>query len=70
MIAYKVITQSLAEEDVAEKTDYIAFELNSPKTANNMVREFKKVISGLSLFPQSHELAGILFVTKHHSLSI
>lgn len=56
MIEYKVITLPLAEEDIADQTDYIAYELKSPETAINMVRGFKKVINNLSLFPQSHEL--------------
>ena len=56
MIEYKVIILPLAEEDIADQTDYIAFELKSPETAINMVRGFKKVINSLSLFPQSHEL--------------
>lgn len=51
MIEYKVITLPLAEEDIADQTDYIAFELKSPETAINMVRGFKKVINSLSLFP-------------------
>ncbi|MCM1283116.1 MAG: type II toxin-antitoxin system RelE/ParE family toxin [Muribaculaceae bacterium] len=56
MTGYKVITLPMAEEDIADQTDYIAFELKSPETAVNMVRGFKKVINSLSLFPQSHEL--------------
>ena len=56
MTEYKVITLPLAEEDIADQTDYIAFELKSPETAVNMVRGFRKAISSLSLFPQSHEL--------------
>ena len=56
MIEYKVITLPLAEEDIADQTDYIAFELKSPETVINMVRGFKKVINSLSLFSQSHEL--------------
>lgn len=56
MTEYKVITLPLAEEDITDQTDYIAFELKSPETAINMVRGFKKVINSLSLFPQSHEL--------------
>ena len=52
----KVITLPLAEEDIADQTDYIAFELKSPETAVNMVRGFRKTINSLSLFPQSHEL--------------
>ncbi len=53
---YKVVTLPLAEEDIADQTDYIAFELKSPETAVNMVRGFRKAINSLSLFPQSHEL--------------
>ncbi len=56
MTEYKVITLLLAEENIADQTDYIAFELKSPETAVNMVRGFRKVISGLSRFPQNHEL--------------
>lgn len=50
-----MITLPLAEDDIADQTDYIAFELKSPETAVNMVRGFGKVINSLSLFPQSHE---------------
>ena len=57
MTKYKVITLPLAEEDIADQTDYIAFELRSPETAANTVKGFQKVINSLSLFPQSHELA-------------
>ncbi len=56
MTEYKVITLPLAEEDIINQTDYIAFELKSPETAINMVKGFKKLINTLSLFPQSHEL--------------
>ena len=56
MKEYKVVTLPLAEEDIADQTDYIAFELKSPETAVNMVRGFRKAINSLSLFPQSNEL--------------
>ena len=56
MKEYKVVTLPLAEEDIADQTDYIAFELRSPVTAVNMVKAFRKVLNSLSLFPQSHEL--------------
>ena len=56
MATYKVITLPLAEEDIADQTDYIAFDLKSPETAINMVRGFRKTINSLSTFPQSHEL--------------
>ncbi len=51
LIEYKVVTLPLAEEDIADQTDYIAFELRSPETAVNMVKGFRKVINSLSLFP-------------------
>ena len=54
MKEYKVVTLPLAEEDIADQTDYIAFELKSPETAVSMVKGFRKVINSLSLFPQSH----------------
>lgn len=53
---YRVITLPLAEEDIADQTDYIAFELKMPETAMNTVRGFKKTINNLSIFPQSHEV--------------
>ena len=56
MTEYKVITLPLAEADITDQTDYIAFELKSPETAVNMARGFRKAISSLSFFPQSHEL--------------
>lgn len=56
MKEYRVVTLPLAEANIADQTDYIALELKSPETALNMVKGFRKVISSLSLFPQSHEL--------------
>ena len=46
---YKVITLPMAEDDIQDQTDYIAFDLKSPETAINMT------INNLSIFPQSHE---------------
>ena len=56
MYNYQVITLPLAEEDIADQTDYIAYDLKSPETAINMVRGFRRTINNLSTFPQSHEL--------------
>ncbi|WP_165920916.1 type II toxin-antitoxin system RelE/ParE family toxin [Muricomes intestini] len=56
MTIYKVITLPLAESDIVNQTDYIAFKLKAPGTAINMVGGFRKTISSLSMFPQSHEL--------------
>lgn len=38
----KVIILPLAEKDIADQTDYIAFELKSPETAVNMAKGLKK----------------------------
>ncbi len=46
----------MAEDDIMDQTDYIAFDLQSSETALKMVAGFRKAISDLSLFPQSHEL--------------
>ncbi|EOT27102.1 hypothetical protein C805_01209 [Eubacterium sp. 14-2] len=53
MTKYKVIPLPLAEGDIADQTDYIAFELKSPETVVNMVKGIRKIINSLSLFPQS-----------------
>ena len=53
---YKVITLPMAEDDIQDQTDYIAFDLKSPETAINMARGFRKTINNLSIFPQSHEM--------------
>lgn len=58
MTTYKVVTLPLAEKDITEQTDYIAFDLKSPEAARNMVRGFRKTITTLSTFPQRYELDG------------
>lgn len=45
----------LAERDIVDQTDYIAFELKSPETAIKMVNGFRKTINNLCIFPQRHE---------------
>lgn len=56
MSQYKVVTLPLAENDIADQMDYIAFELKTPETAIKMIKGFRKTIDSLSLFPQRHEL--------------
>ena len=53
---YKVFTLPLAERDIAEETDYFAYELESPETAIKMINGFRKTINDLCIFPQRHEL--------------
>ena len=56
MLEYKVITLPLAERDIAEQTDYIAYELNAPETAIKITKGFRQTINDLSIFLQKHEL--------------
>jgi plasmid stabilization system protein ParE len=56
MLDYKVIILPMAEDDITDQTDYIAFNLKSPETALNLANGFRKKINDLSVFPQSHEL--------------
>lgn len=53
---YKVFTLPLAERDIAEQADYIAYELRTPETAIKMVKGFRKTINNLCIFPQKHSL--------------
>lgn len=56
MSKYKVFTLPLAERDIAEQTDYIAYELKTPDTAIKMIEGFRKIINSLCIFPQKHPL--------------
>lgn len=62
---YKVVTLPLAEEDIAECTDYIAYELKNVEAALNMASGFRKTINGLSRFPRRHELDEDKELAKH-----
>ena len=56
MIEYKVIILPLAEDDIAEQTEYIAFKYKAQETAIKLVKGFRSTINNLSKYPQSHEL--------------
>ena len=56
MILYNVNILPMAEEDIANQTDYIAFELKAPETAVKIARGLRKTINNLSIFPHRHEL--------------
>lgn len=56
MFQYNVKILPLAEEDIVNQTDYIAFELKSPETAIKIAKGLRKTINNLSAFPHRHEL--------------
>lgn len=56
MILYNINILPLAEEDIVNQTDYIAFELKAPETAIKIARGLRKTINNLSIFPHRHEI--------------
>jgi len=55
MYKYRVETLPLAEDDIIQNTDYIAFDKKSPETALALARGFRKEIASLANSPQRHE---------------
>ena len=46
----------LAENDIADHTFYIAYELRATETAIKMANGFRKTINNLCIFPQKHSM--------------
>ena len=46
----------LAQEDISNNTDYIAYEKKAPETAIKLARGFRETISKLRFMPEQHEL--------------
>lgn len=56
MADYEVVILPMAEDDITNQTDYIAYELNAPEAALRVVNGVRKTMNNLSIFPHSHEL--------------
>ena len=56
MQMYKVLILPLAEEDIMNNTDYIAFEKKAPETALELAMGFRNTIAKLEFMPKQHEL--------------
>ena len=56
MQQYKIRISELAEQDLENAGDYIAFKLLNPIAAENMVKGIRKQINKLEVFPASYEL--------------
>lgn len=56
MQRYTIRIDEIAEEDLENAGDYIAFVLHNPDAAKNTVKGIRKQINTLQLFPDSHEL--------------
>lgn len=53
---YKVVMLPLAEEDIMNNTDYIAFEKKAAETALELAMGFRNTIAKLEFMPKQHEL--------------
>ena len=51
MQMYKVLILPLAEEDIMNNTDYIAFEKKAPETALELAMGFRNTIAKLEFMP-------------------
>lgn len=56
MKRYKIEITDLAEEDLENAGDYIAYELENPDAAEKTVRGIRKQINTLVSFPERNEL--------------
>ena len=53
---YKVMMLPMAEEDIMNNTDYIAFEKKVSETALELAMGFRNTIAKLEFMPKQHEL--------------
>lgn len=56
MMQYRIEITNLAEEDLENTGDYIAYELKNPTAAVNTVNGIRKQINSLVNFPERNEL--------------
>jgi plasmid stabilization system protein ParE len=56
MQQYTIKMSDLAEEDLENAGDYIAFKLLNPSAAENTVKGIRTQVNKLEYFPESHEL--------------
>lgn len=56
MQQYKIKINELAEQDLENAGDYVAFILLNPIAAENTVNGIRKQVNKLQYFPESHEL--------------
>ena len=56
MRQYEVEMTDLAEQDMEELTDYVAFSLKNPSAALSLVYGIRETIDSLQRYPERHEL--------------
>lgn len=53
---HKVVYLPLAESDLMEALHYIAYTLDAPKAARDLLAEFEDTVKRIAEFPYAHEL--------------
>ena len=53
---HKIVYLPLAEDDLMEALDYIAYTLDAPKTARDLLTAFDETVRQISEFPYACEL--------------
>lgn len=56
-MTYQLFVTSLAERDISEAADYIAFVLKNPQASDRLLDEVELQLGNLAQFPASHPLA-------------
>ena len=53
---HKIVYLPLAESDLMEALHYIAFTLDAPKAARDLLTEYDETVKQIAEFPYAHEL--------------
>ncbi len=53
---HKIVYLPLAEGDLVEALGYIAYTLDAPKAARDLLSEFDKTVRQIAEYPYAHEL--------------
>lgn len=53
---HKIVYLPLAENDLTDALHYIAYKLDAPKAAQDLLEEFDQTIQRIAEFPYAHEL--------------
>lgn len=53
---HKIVYLPLAESDLLQALDYIAFTLDAPKAARDLLTEFEKTVRSIAEYPYACEL--------------
>ena len=52
---YKIVYLPLAESDLLEALNYIAYKLDAPQAANDLLEAFDETVQSIAQFPYAYE---------------